>query len=374
MDMASSTNDMQQQEIRKLNVTSPDKEGKTHLEFKSIALKGLFIIACFYTLYFARALILPFTLAFLLNFLLRPVVRALKRVKIPELIGAALVLIALLGVVGYGAIKLSKPAAEWMERAPESLQKIEFKVDFLRKPAETVNKATEALKKIMSMGVEHVAEVEIRHPGFVDTILTGTQEVVAKSSVMFILLFFLLASGDMFIQKLIKLFPGLREKKRVVKITRAAEHHISRYLFTVTVINLFMGVALGIGMFLIGMPNPVLWGVMGGFLVFLPYLGPLIGITIVTVIAFLTFDSIGRILLAPAIYIALETVQGQIITPMLVGQRFALNPVAIFIWLIFWGWLWGVIGALLAVPMLTVFKILCDHIEPLVPIGEFLGK
>jgi predicted PurR-regulated permease PerM len=204
--------------------------------------------------------------------------------------------------------------------------------------------------------------------------LTGTQEVVAKSSVMFILLYFLLASGDMFIRKLIKLFPGLHKKKRMVKITRAVEHHVSRYLFTVTVINLFMGIALGIGMFVIGMPNPVLWGVMAGFLVFLPYLGPLVGVVIVTVIAFLTFDSIGKILLAPAIYIALETVQGQIITPMLVGLRFALNPVAIFIWLIFWGWLWGVIGALLAVPMLTVFKILCDHIEPLVPIGEFLGK
>jgi predicted PurR-regulated permease PerM len=374
MDMASSRNDIQQQQTKKPHVISPDEGGKSRLEFKSTALKGLFIIACFYTFYFARALILPFTLAFLLNFLLRPVVRALKRAKIPELVGAAMVLIALLGIVGYGAIKLSKPTAEWMERAPESLQKIEFKVGFLRKPVETVNKAAEALKKIMSMGVEHVAEVEIRHPGFVDTILTGTQEVVAKSSVMFILLFFLLASGDMFIRKLIKLFPGLHEKKRVMKITRAAEHHISRYLLTVTVINLFMGIALGIGMFLIGMPNPVLWGVMAGFLVFLPYLGPLIGITIVTVIAFLTFDSIGRILSAPAIYIALETVQGQIITPMLVGQRFALNPVAIFIWLIFWGWLWGVIGALLAVPMLTVFKILCDHIEPLVPIGEFLGK
>ena len=119
MDMASSPNDIPQQETKKLNVISPDKEGKTHLEFKSIALKGLFIIACFYTLYFARALILPFTLAFLLNFLLRPVVRALKRVKIPEWIGAAVVLIALLGIVGYGAIKLSKPAAEWMERALE---------------------------------------------------------------------------------------------------------------------------------------------------------------------------------------------------------------------------------------------------------------
>ncbi|HUL37067.1 MAG TPA: AI-2E family transporter, partial [Thermodesulfobacteriota bacterium] len=135
-----------------------------------------------------------------------------------------------------------------------------------------------------------------------------------------------------------------------------------------------MGIAVGIGMFLIGMPNPVLWGVMAGCLVFLPYLGPLIGITIVTVVAFLTFDAIGRILLAPAIYIALETIQGQVITPMVVGLRFALNPVAIFIWIIFWGWLWGVIGALLAVPMLTVFKIFCDHIEPLAPIGEFLGK
>lgn len=374
MEMASSRNDNQQQEVKKPNVISSGEEGKSRLEFKSIALKGLFIIACFYTLYFARALILPFTLAFLLNFLLRPVVRALKRVKIPEWVGAAMVLIALLGIVGYGAIKLSKPAAEWMERAPESLQKIEIKVGFLHKPVETVNKAAEVLKKIMSMGAEQVPEVEIKHPDFADTIFTGTQEVAAKSSVMFILLYFLLASGDMFIRKLIKLSPGLRKKKRVVKITRTVEHHVSRYLLTVTVINLFMGIALGIGMFLIGMPNPVLWGVMAGFLVFLPYLGPLVGIVIVTVIAFLTFDSIGRILLAPAIYIALETVQGQIITPMLVGLRFALNPVAIFIWLIFWGWLWGVIGALLAVPMLTVFKILCDHIGPLVPIGEFLGK
>ncbi len=360
--------------MKKLNVIPPDKEGKTRLEFKSIALKGLFFFACFYTLYFARALILPFTLAFLLNFLLRPVVRALKKIKIPELIGAALVLIALLGIVGYGAIKLSKPAAEWMERAPESVQKIELKVNFLRKPVETVNKTAEELKKIMRMGAEKKPEVEINHPGFADIILTGTQEILVKSSVMFILLYFLLASGDMFIRKLIKLFPGLQKKKKVVKITRAVEHHASRYLFTVTVINLFMGIFLGIGMFLIGMPNPLLWGVMAGFLVFLPYLGPLIGITIVTVIASLTFDSIGKILLAPAIYIVLETVQGQIITPMLIGLRFALNPVAIFIWLIFWGWLWGVVGALLAVPMLTVFKILCDHIQPLAPVGEFLGK
>ena len=363
-----------EEETNKRSVTGSDHEGNMPTEFKSMALKWLFVFACFYTLYFARALILPFTLAFLLNFLLRPVVRALKRIKIPESAGAALVLIAMLGFLGYGAVRLSKPAAEWMDKVPESLHRIELKVGFLRKPFEGVNRAAEELKKIATMGAENKIEVEIKHPGLPDTVLTGTQEVIAKSSVMFILLYFLLASGDLFIRKLVKLFPDDHKKKKVLKITRAVEQNVSRYLFTVTVINTFMGISIGIGMYLIGMPNPVLWGVMAGFLVFLPYLGPLIGISIVTFVGFLTFDSIGQILLAPAIYIALETVQGQFITPIVLGLRFALNPVVIFIWLIFWGWLWGIVGALLAAPMLTVFKILCDHIQPLAPIGEFLGR
>ena len=347
---------------------------KNHAEFKSIALKGLFIIALFYTVYFARALILPFTLAFLLNFLLRPVVRALKKIKIPELAGAALVLIALLGCAGYGLIRLSGPAAEWIDKAPESLHQIELKVGFLRKPLERVNNAVEELKKITRMGAEKKPEVEIYPPGIADAVLTGTREVIVKSSVMFILLYFLLASGDLFLRKLIKLFPGLEKKKQIVKITREVEHHTSRYLYTVTVINIFMGISIGVAMYLIGLPNPVLWGVVAGFLVFLPYIGPLIGISIVTVVAFLTFNSIGRALLVPAIYIVLETIQGQIVTPMLLGLRFTLNPVVIFVWLIFWGWMWGIVGAMLAFPMLTIFKILCDHIEPLAPIGEFLGR
>jgi predicted PurR-regulated permease PerM len=191
---------------------------------------------------------------------------------------------------------------------------------------------------------------------------------------MFILLYFLLASGDLFLRKVIKFFPKLQEKKRIVRITREVEHHTSRYLYTVTVINFSMGMSIALGMYLIGMPNPLLWGVMAGFLVFLPYIGGLMGISIVTLVAFLTFDSIGRVLLAPAIYIGLEIIQGQLVTPMVLGLRFTLNPVAIFIWLIFWGWMWGIVGAMLAFPMLTIFKILCDHVRPLTPIGEFLGR
>jgi predicted PurR-regulated permease PerM len=372
--MVSEAHGKERQETAKMSVSAFGSEGKNSLEFKSIALKGLFIFALFYTLYFARALILPFILALLLNFLLRPLVRALKQVRIPELAGAALVLIVLLGSAGYGAVRLSRPAAEWMNKLPESLRQIEFKVGSLSRPVARVNEAADQLKKITRMGAEKNPEVEIKTPGITDAVLTGTREFIIRSSVMFILLYFLLASGDLFLRKLIKLFPTLHKKKQLVKIARDAEHNISRYLFTVTLINILMGVSLGLGMYVIGMPNPVLWGVMAGSLVFLPYLGPLMGISVVTIVALFTFDSVGRILLAPAIYIALETLQGQVITPMVLGLRFALNPVVVFIWLIFWGWMWGIIGALLAFPMLTVFKILCDHIQPLAPIGDFLGR
>ena len=372
--MASEIRDLQDQERDQMNAAVRDQIHNSHVKFKSIAIKGLFIIALFYTVYFARALILPFTLALLLNFLLRPVVRALKKIKIPELAGAALVLIALLGSAGYGMIRLSRPAADWIDKAPESFHQIESKVGFLRKPLEGVNHAVEELKRITRMGAEKKPEVEIYPPGIADAVLTGTREVIIKSSVMFILLYFLLASGDLFLRKLIKLFPDLHKKKQIVKIVREVEHHTSRYLYTVTMINMSMGISIGIGMFLIGMPSPVLWGVMAGFLIFIPYIGPMIGISIVTIVAFLTFNSIGRVLLAPGVYLALETIQGQIVTPMVLGLRFTINPVVVFVWLIFWGWMWGILGAMLAFPMLAIFKILCDHIQPLAPIGEFLGR
>jgi len=362
------------QETSALSTKRPEVGSKSPSGLTSIALKGLFLITSFYTLYFARALIMPLVLAFLLTLLLRPVVRGLKRLKIPEWAGAALVLLVLLSITSYGVLKLSRPAADWMEKVPESLSKIEVKVTFLRKSLETLDRAAEGLKKIARMGEEKRPEVEIKRPALADTVLSGTQEFFAKASVILILLYFLLASGDLFLNKMVKVFLGLDRKKEIVKIVRTVEKQISKYLFTVMVINVFMGVSLGLSMYLIDMPNAVLWGVMAGFLVFLPYLGPLVGIAIVTLVASLTFDGLGRIVLAPAIYLALEAIQGQIITPMVLGMRLALNPVAIFVWLIFWGWMWGVVGALLAVPMLMVFKILCDHIPRLTPIGEFLGR
>jgi predicted PurR-regulated permease PerM len=142
---------------------------------------------------------------------------------------------------------------------------------------------------------------------------------------------------------------------------------------TITLINAGLGLAVGIAMSWLGMPNPVLWGVMTGCFNFIPYLGAVSSAIILTLVALLTFDGLDRALLVPSMFMGLTTLEGFFVTPMIVGHRLTLNPVAIFIWLTFWGWLWGVPGMLLAVPLLATLKIVCDHIRPLNPVGEFLG-
>ena len=156
---------------------------------------------------------------------------------------------------------------------------------------------------------------------------------------------FLLASGDFFLRKLIKVLPTLSDKKRALTITNTMQREISRYFLTVTLINAGLGLAVGTALYFIGMPTPYLWGAMAFALNFIPYLGALVGIVLTAAVALVSFDSIGQALLAPAAYLALATLEGNFITPTIMGKRFTLNPVVVFIWLIFWGWLWGVIGA-----------------------------
>lgn len=345
------------------------------MDIRSVALTGLFVLALLYTLYFARVFFLPIILALLLSFLLAPIVRGFKRLYIPEPLGAALVLLILVGVTGYGVYQLSEPAAEWMAKAPQSLSRIEQKLSALRKPVEQVSKATEQVEKITKMGGgEKTQVVELKKPSLTSFLLSQTSGVVFGAVTMFILLYFLLASGDLFLFKLINVLPTLKDKKRAVEVVRQVEQNISTYLFTVTMINAGLGIAVSLAMFLLRMPNPMLWGVMAGLLEFIPYIGPTVGLTVLTLVALLTFENVGQALLVPAVYLGLTAIQGNFIAPMVLGRRLTLNPVVIFIALIFWGWIWGIAGALLAVPMLATFKIFCDHIEPLAPIGEFLGK
>ena len=340
---------------------------------RSLALSGLLILACFYTLYFARAFFLPIVLALLLTFLLSPLVRGLKKLRIPEALGAGIVVLGLLGVLGLGVYELSAPVSDWMQQAPASLRKLERRVRDLKKPVQTVSKATEQVAKIAQVGGGAPASQVTSAPTLGARLLSQALDVAVSGVSMIILLYFLLAAEDMFLRKLIKVLPRLDDKKRAVDIARQIETEISAYLSTVTLINVALGLAVWGLMAWIGLPNPLLWGVMATVFNYIPYLGPLTMLAVLAGVGFLTFNDLPHALLPPGAFAALTFVEGYLLTPMVLGRRLTLNPVVIFLALSFWGWLWGIAGAVMAVPIMVVFKIFCDHSEPLAPVGEFLG-
>jgi predicted PurR-regulated permease PerM len=342
-------------------------------DVRSVALTGLFILAVFYTIYFLRAVLLPIVLALLLSYLLRPIVRTLARIKIPTFFGAALILITLLAVITLGASALTAPAAAWLAKAPEGLQELQHKLIPMKRSMAEVAKAGGEIEKIATPDSSSKQAVEVKRHPITEALYMRTPEFITNMVLLLILLFFLLAYDGVFIGKLIKLLPTMADKKRAVSIAHEIELQVSRYLFTVTVINCCLGLAVGTTVGLLGLRNPVMWGVMVAILNFVPYLGALTGIICMTIGAILSFDSLGYALIFPSVYLAFGTIEGNFITPWVMGRSLTLNPVLILLSLVFWGWMWGIAGVILAVPILAAFKIFCAHIKPMEPLAEFLS-
>ncbi|HEX4496058.1 MAG TPA: AI-2E family transporter [Thermoanaerobaculia bacterium] len=342
---------------------------------RSFALTGLFILAAFYTLYLGRTFFLPIVLSLLLSFLLRPVVRALKKIHIPEALSAGVLILGLLGLLGLGIFELAAPAYTWIGQAPQSLHRIEGRLRDLKRPVQTVSKATEQVERIAKVGgTDATPKVQVTQESLGARVFSGATEFAVEGLVLFILLFFLLASGDLFLRKLIKVLPSLADKKRAVDIASQIETEISTYLTTITVINIVLGLAVWGAMALIGVPNPLLWGVVAAVLNFVPFLGPITMVSVLTMVGLLIFPDLPHALIAPGVFLGLHFLESYLLTPMILGRRLTLNPVVIFLGLTFWGWLWGIAGAILAVPIMMVLKIFCEHSEPLASIGEFLGE
>jgi predicted PurR-regulated permease PerM len=341
---------------------------------QSLIATGLFLLVLFHTLRVARDLFLPLMLAFFLSFLLSPLLRVLKRAHIPEALGAALLLLVLAGGVGLGIYSLVTPATEWIAKAPESLTRVQRKLRTLRAPMLQMSRTAEEVERTIAGEPSTAPVAAAKAPSWIkEALFGGTTAFVSEAIVVMVLLYFLLASGDLFLRKLIKVLPTFKDKKRAVEIAREVERNISTYLFTVTLINVGVGVAVGLGVWLLGMPNPVLWGVLACVLTYIPYLGAIVGIGILGLAALLTFEDLGHALAVPAVYMFVSFLEGNFVTPLVLGRRLTLNPVVIFVGLLFWFFLWGIPGALLAVPILAVFKIVCDHVDTLAPIGEFFG-
>ena len=346
-------------------------------KIKSITLTGLFILAVFYTMYFMRSMLLPLVLALLLSYLLVPLVRGLGHLRIRPIFGAAIVLMALIGGISYAVSYLSEPAAGWIEKAPYSITQLKQKLLPLKKPIDKVAQATGEIDKLTTPEAPPTQPqpqtVVVKHSALADVFITQGPEFIASTVLMFILLYLLLAYDGVFLDKVIRITPRLGDKKRALGIMRDIESHVSRYLLTITIINLGLGLVVGTTVHLLGLRNPIMWGAMVALLNYVPYLGAMTGIICMTLGAVLSFDSLGYALVFPASYLVIAVLEGNFITPVVLGRSLTLNPVLILISLAFWGWMWGISGMILAVPILATFKIFCEHIEPMAPVAEFLS-
>jgi predicted PurR-regulated permease PerM len=334
----------------------------------------LTVLAVLYSLYFARDFLVPIVYALMLNFLISPAVRALTRWKIPPPVSGALIVLALLAALGGGAYALSGPAYRWISSAPESIAKVQERVKHIVKPVQQVGSTMERAADVVGSSSSRSTSVVVAGPSVSSRIFGTTERLMAAILEIVILLYFLLAGGDLFLQKLIKVLPHFSDKVKAVEIARATEAAVSAFLSTALLVNIAEGVVVALVLWMIGMPNAPLWGVMVTVLEFVPYLGALAAVVVLTGAGLTAFESVGHALLVPGSFLFINLIQGNVVSPLLLGHRLTLNPVAIFVGLAFFFWIWGVPGAFLAVPILATLKIFCDHITSLAAVGEFLGQ
>lgn len=325
--------------------------------------------------YFARSVVVPVLLAWFVSMMLKPPVRALRHVGIPIPVGAALVVSIVVVAVCYGAIHLGRPALVWLNAAPDNLPQIRKKFQHVLRPAVKLSEAASSVGRLTPPSEPRTPPqpVEVKDNRVVNTVFTWTGSFLTGAGETVALVFLLLAFGDFFMAKVVRILPTLSEKKQAVGISQDIHQAVSKYLFCVGVLNVCFGIAVALALHLVGMPNPMMWGAVAALLNFIPYFGPVVGVIALGLGGLLAYDTVGAALLPACLYLLIHLVEANFITPVVLGRRFTLNPVIIFVALIFCIWLWGVVGALLAVPLLVTLRILCAHVPALGTLGELLS-
>ena len=342
-----------------------------------IALVVLGVIAF---LYFAWPVLLPVLLACIAGMTLKPLVGWLSGCHLPRALAAAVVLCFLMAAIGIGFVQLGRPALRWMNDAPEHMTELRQRVRKLIPPIGAFKDAAAAVTDLGATEEEKLAAqmktptVEVKVNRGTGSILDWTGTFLVGLGETLVLLYLMLASGDLFTQKLVHVMPTWRDKKRAVEINREIQQNISHYLFSVSFINLGLGVVVGGGLYCLGIPNAAMWGMVVAVLNYVPYFGPVVGVALLAAVGLLAFDTLPRGLLPAGWYLLFHLLEANLITPVLLGRRFTLNPVVIFISLIFWTWLWGVPGALLSVPILVSLKVISDRLPKLSPLSELLAS
>ena len=362
--------------------TAEDNSLKSLLSFSSpvslarAARIVVVILGALATAYFARTVVLPVLAAWVIATALKPPVRWLRKWRFPTPIAAGLVLSAFILTAGSATWYLGRPAVDWINSAPESLTRLKDKFRPLLQPAAQLTAAASSVGKLSNAdeAAKPPQPVEVKDNHVANTVVSWTGDFLAGAGKTLALVFLMLASGELFTQKLLRLLPTLRDKKQAVEIIREVQQKISTYLFSVALVNVCFGATVGLVFYFIGLPNAWMWGGVVAFANLVPYFGPLLGVAAVGLAGLLAFDTIPMGLMPALVYFVLHLLESNLVTPWILGRRFTLNPVVIFIALIFFLWLWGITGALLAVPILTIAKAMCERIPVLSTVDEFLSR
>lgn len=317
-------------------------------------------------MYAARGLLVPVVFSILASFILSPAVRALANARIPRGLASLVIVVAVLCVAGGLVSALSEPAQQWMERAPVAVERIEKRIKELRRPLKA---ASEATQRVISLGQDDgkgATRVVAETPNVVVSVLKEAPALLTSIVASVFLVFLLLMHGDEMMRKIITFVPKLSGKKEFVLGTRQVQVELSRYLLTVSVINVGLGLATALALFLLGVSDPLLWAGVVALMNFAPYVGPAVTAFVLLVVGFAEFTNVAEALAVPGVFLLLHAIEGQLVTPLLLGRRLALDPVVIFIGIGVFGWMWGFAGLLMAVPMLACIRIVAQH----VPGGE----
>jgi predicted PurR-regulated permease PerM len=337
-------------------------------------LAGILLLMSFATIYFTKDILLPVVIGLLLAATLSPLVRGAERYNLSPPISALLLIMTICVAIAVAVLFLGGSVAAWVDQAPQLGDELREKLSSVTASVEAVQNASEQMESITDSAGPVTQKVVVDQPGLLTTAVSNLAAFTTSMIVGIILALFLLASGDMFFIKLVQSFPNLSDKKRAVKIVYDIQRRISHYLLSITLINAGLGVSIAGVLFLIGLPYWWLWGFVAFSFNFLPFLGAIIGSMLVGAYSIVTFDELGYALLAPAAYLTLTSIEGQLVTPFLLGRRLDINTVSVFLTVIFWGWLWGIPGALMAVPFLVCLKVICDHVDSMKTLGNFLSS
>ena len=333
----------------------------------------LFLFAILSMFYLASAIMLPVVLAFVLMLLLQPAVRLLERMHLPRVLGALLVILLVIGTLVGLVAALSAPAATWAQKLPQGVPRLEAHLLVLKRPIQAVQALLQHAEQATEGNAEKGATFAVRRDlGLSGALFAGTRAVADGLFTTILVLYFLLVSGDLFLRRIVEILPSFAQKRQAVDISQQIAKDISAYLVTITLMNAAVGVAVAAAMYLCGMGDALLWGATAFLLNYIPILGPLFGAGIFVLAGMLVFDSLWWALLPALLYFAIHLIEGETLTPMLLARRFTLNPVLVILALVFWFWMWGVPGAILAVPLLAILKIVCDRVGPLKALGHFL--